>query len=74
MILGGFLILFGWTFAILTLIAGRCISLRKHYTFCLVVACIECFSVPFGTVLGVSTLLVLNRALVKELFNQGPRV
>ena len=72
LILGSFLILFGWTFAVLTLLAGRCISRRKHYTFCFVVACIECLSVPFGTVLGIFTILVLNRQSVKELFK--PRV
>jgi hypothetical protein len=72
-ILGGFLILFGWAFAILALMTGGCIGRRKHYTFCLVVACIECLSVPFGTVLGIFTLLVLNRASVKELFKPGTR-
>jgi hypothetical protein len=70
--LGVFLILFGWTFAILALITGRCIARRKHYTFCLVVACVECLSVPFGTVLGVFTILVLNRRRVRELFGRKP--
>ena len=65
-------ILLGWTFAVLVLIAGRCIARRKHYTFCFVVACVECLSVPFGTVLGVFTILVLNRQSVKELFNPKP--
>ncbi len=69
--LGSFLILLGWTFAILALITGRCIAHRKHYTFCFVVACVECLSVPFGTVLGVFTILVLNRLSVKELFASG---
>ena len=68
--LGGFFILFGWTFAVLTLIAGRCIARRKHCTFCFVVACLECLSIPFGTILGVCTIMVLNRASVRELFNQ----
>jgi len=66
--LGGFLILFGWTFAILALITGRCIARRKHYMFCFVMACVECIFMPFGTVLGVFTILVLNRQSVKELF------
>jgi hypothetical protein len=70
--LGGFLILFDWTSAILALITGRWIARRKHYTFCFVVACVQCLSVPFGTVLGVFTILVLNRPSVKELF--APRV
>jgi hypothetical protein len=41
---------------------------RKHYTFCLVMAGVECLFMPFGTVLGVFTILVLNRQTVKELF------
>ena len=69
LILGSFLILLGWTFAVLVLIAGRCIAHRKHYTFCFVVACMECLSVPFGTCLGVFTILVLNRQSVKGMFN-----
>lgn len=62
-------ILLGWTFAVLLLIAGRFIARRKHYMFCFVVACVECLFMPFGTVLGVFTILVLNRESVKELFN-----
>jgi len=61
-------ILLGWTFAVLVLIAGRFIARRKHYTFCFVAACVECLFMPFGTVLGVFTILVLNSQSVKELF------
>ena len=73
-ILGGSFILLGWTFAALVLIAGKCLGRRKHYTYCFVVACVECLSVPFGTVLGVFTILVLNRASVKALFNPKPPI
>jgi len=62
-------ILLGWTFAALVLVGGRCIARRRHYSFCFVVACVECLWIPFGTVLGVFTILVLSRASVKELFN-----
>ena len=62
-------ILMGWTLAVLVLIAGTFIARRKHYTFCFVVACVECIFMPFGTVLGVFTILVLNRASVKESFD-----
>ena len=65
-------IFLGWTLAVLVLMAGRCIAHRKHYTFCLVMACVECLFMPFGTMLGVFTILVLNRASVKELFNSRP--
>jgi hypothetical protein len=71
-ILGFFIIFLGWTVAVLVLIAGRCLARRRHYTFCFVVACLECLSVPFGTVLGVFTILVLNRQSEKALFNPGP--
>jgi hypothetical protein len=71
-ILGSSFILLGWTFAVLVLIAGRCIGRRKCYTFCFVMACVECLSLPFGTVLGVFTILVPNRQSVKELFNPRP--
>ena len=66
------LILLGWTFAVFVLIAGRFIAYRKHYTFCFVMACVECLFLPFGTCLGVFTILVLNRAAVRELFNTRP--
>ncbi len=62
-------ILLGWVFAVLVLIAGRLIARRKHYMFCFVMGCVECLFMPFGTVLGVFTILVLNRQGVKELFN-----
>ena len=69
---GGFALLLGGTFAVLTLWAGRCLAQRRHYTFCLVMAALSCLSVPFGTALGVFTLVVLNRASVKQLFANQP--
>ena len=71
--IASFFILVGWTFAVLVLIAGRFIARRKHYQFCFVAACVECIFMPFGTVLGVFTILVLNRPTVKELFAQSAR-
>jgi hypothetical protein len=66
------IILAGWAFAVLVLTAGRCIARRKLYTFCFVMACVECIFMPFGTVLGVFTIIVLNRASVKNLFVPRP--
>jgi hypothetical protein len=59
-------------FAVLVLVAGSFIARRTHYTFCFVAACVECLFMPFGTVLGVFTILVLNRQSVKGLFNPRP--
>ena len=66
--LASFFILVGWAFAVLVLIAGRCIAQRRHHTFCFVMGCVECLFMPFGTVLGVFTIFVLIRPSVKELF------
>ena len=61
-------ILFAWTFAALLAFAGRSLSQRKRYTFCLVMACVACLNMPFGTVLGIFTIIVLMRPSVKALF------
>lgn len=68
-VLGAFLFLAGVTTAICILMAGRCLSRRKSYSFALVIACIECLFVPFGTVLGVFTIVALSRESVKTLFS-----
>ena len=68
-VMGGMFILLGWAFAACVAYAGRCLSQRKNYTFCLVMAAIACMFVPFGTILGVFTIIVLVRPSVKPLFN-----
>jgi hypothetical protein len=68
------LILSGWTFAICLAISGYFLAKQKHHLFCLVMAGICCMFMPFGTVLGVFTLVVLTRPSVKELFNPTPAV
>lgn len=64
----------GWTLAICIVIAGRCLAKRKHYMFCLVIAAITCTFMPFGTILGVFTIIVLMRPSVKELFTANENV
>ncbi len=67
-IIPGVFILAGWTLAGLIITAGRKLRRRTSHTFCLVVAGVECMFMPFGTVLGVFTIVVLMRDSVKELF------
>jgi MFS family permease len=62
------LILLGWTAAICTAISGRCIQKRTKWRFGFVVGAILCAFMPFGTVLGVFTLILLNKDSVKELY------
>ncbi|MBV9109214.1 MAG: hypothetical protein JO306_07400 [Gemmatimonadetes bacterium] len=67
---GTIAVLGGWTMATLTFLAGRYLKRRIRYTFCLVVAALNCMLMPFGTVLGVFTLIVLLRSGVKAMFQQ----
>ena len=68
-IVGSLLFLLGIAIAICILIAGRSLAKRTCYWFALVVACIECLFIPFGTILGVFTIVVLSRESVKALFS-----
>jgi len=56
------------TFAALIIAAGRSLANHKRYTFCLVIAVIECLFFPFGTILGAFTLILLTRPPIKQLF------
>jgi len=62
-----------WIFAALVITTARFLARRRHYLFCLVMAAIECAYMPFGTVLGVFTIIVLMRDSVKQLFSAGER-
>src|SRR4029077_12766314 len=68
-VLGSLLFLIGIAMAICILVAGRSLALRKRYSFVLVMSCIECLFVPFGTILGVFTIVVLSRESVRGLFS-----
>jgi len=61
-------ILAGWTFAGLLAYAGMSLKQRTRHTFCLVMAALACMFFPFGTVLGVFTIIMLVKPEVKELF------
>ena len=60
--------LIGWAMGILVIYSGRCMKARRHWMFSLVMGGIMCLSVPFGTVLGVFTFIVLLRDSVKRLY------
>jgi hypothetical protein len=67
-VIAGSFILVGWAFAICIILSGRFIAKRKNYMFCLVMAGVECMFTPFGTVLGVFTIITLTQPPVKEMF------
>lgn len=67
-VFAAFFTLCGWALAACLVAAGRMLGKRKHRTFCLVVAALACLLQPFGTILGVFTIVVLMRDSVKALF------
>jgi hypothetical protein len=67
-ILPGSMMLCGWALAVCIFIAGSKLARYRARTYCLVIAGIECMFMPFGTVLGVFTIIVLMKDSVRELF------
>jgi hypothetical protein len=68
-VIGSLLFLLGIAIAICILIAGRSLAKHRHYWFAFAIACVECLFIPFGTILGVFTIIVLSREPVKTLFS-----
>jgi hypothetical protein len=74
----GFFDLFRWIYVVLggwygwslvgNVLAGIYLRARKHRTFCFVVAATNCLHMPFGTVLGIFTIVVLGRESVRAAF------
>jgi len=64
----GVMIVVMWSLAIVIFCAGRSLQKRRRRLFCLIVAGLECMMMPFGTVLGVFTMVVLMRPSVCRLF------
>lgn len=66
--IAGFMIACGLTLAGFMIHTARCIARRRRHTLCLVVAGVECTLMPFGTVLGVFTLVALLKPQIRALF------
>lgn len=69
----GVLMVLGWTIGGLTIYAGRCIKQRKRLLLVFVMAGFNCLFLPYGTLLGVFTFLVLSKPHLKRLFNSSPQ-
>ena len=67
-IMGLVWIMLGWTMVALLLTAAKYLRRRRRRVFCLVVAGLSCAFMPFGTVLGVFSIVFLCKPSVKALF------
>lgn len=70
-IIGGMFALFGWAAAVCTFISGRFLAKRRKRMFSFVMAAIMCMFAPFGTVLGIFTIIVLSRESVQRLYGKS---
>jgi len=68
-LLGGGMFLGFQALAWCIVFAGRFLARRKHYMFVFVVACCECMFMPFGTVIGIFTIIALSKPTVRSLFS-----
>jgi len=66
---GTLFIMGGIALAVAIIIAGRRLRARRSRTYCIVVAALECSMMPFGTILGIFTIVMLMKESVTELFN-----
>src|ERR1700743_2907711 len=64
--LGSVALVLGWGTAGGLIHAGRCIASRRRRRWCLFVAALTTVWFPFGTLLGVSTLILLGKPNVRE--------
>jgi hypothetical protein len=71
-IIGGVIVFSGWIIGGLIIYSGRCIAGRRSRTFSLILAGVMCLWLPFGTILGIFTFLVLLRESVAQLYGAYP--
>jgi hypothetical protein len=64
----GAIILLGWTFGALTIYAGRCVQKRQHRVFIHVMAGLNCPLIPWGTLLGIATFVLLQTPVARSEF------
>jgi hypothetical protein len=70
--IGAFLTLLILASAVALAFAGRFLAQQRHWLYCMVVAGLSCASFPFGTALGVFTIVTLSKPEVKALFMAQP--
>ena len=70
-VMGGLFFVIGQALAWLIIYSGRQIKNRKNYMFSFIIACLMCMFMPFGTILGVLSIIVLSRESVKHLYEKA---
>ena len=63
--------MFAWGLAAAVAMCGYYLHVQRRYLFCIIVAAIETLNMPFGTVLGVFTIVTLADAQGKAMFERS---
>jgi len=67
-VFGAFAILTGLALSTCILTCGLLLRRRKQYWMCFALACVECVLTPFGTILGVLTIVTISSESMKAEF------
>jgi hypothetical protein len=67
-LIGGIIFLVVFAQAVAMFLAGRWLTAGRNRMFCFLNACLMCTHVPFGTALGIFTIVVLSRPSVIQRF------
>lgn len=77
-ITGGVILIFGLfaflmviALGILSILCGKYLRERRNRIFCMVMAGFACMNAPLGTVLGIFTILEIEKPEVKQLFEEN---
>ncbi len=69
--MGGIIVLTVWTIGGLTIYSGTCLRKQRRRMFSQIIAGIACLFMPFGTLLGIFTIIVLQRDSVRQLYGES---
>jgi hypothetical protein len=67
----GFVFVLGMAYGILEIISGRLIGAKRRRLFSLIVAIPRLLFLPYGLILSIFTLIVLERRTVKALYQES---
>lgn len=73
-IIGAVVVIFMVVMTALSFFQAHCFAKRKHSLLCLILAAFDCLWVPYGTLLGVFTFMVLFRPSVKTMFEEAKQL
>ncbi|MGC1275674.1 MAG: hypothetical protein WBC44_18345 [Planctomycetaceae bacterium] len=68
---GAVVSVFTWALAAAVAACGYYLHVQRHYLFCMIVAAIETLNMPFGTALGVFTIVTLADTQGKAMFERS---